>query len=68
MKGDKITDNEAAEVLARMNQTSLHQDKDAQWKYFRTDKRKACVIKQLAMFKKILCSKIQCFLKIEKAS
>lgn len=58
IKGSKITDDGATEVLARMNQTSVHQDKDAQWKYFRTDKTKACVTKQLAMFKKILCSKI----------
>lgn len=46
-----ITGCRVTEVLAKMNQTSAPEDRDAQWMHFRTDKRKGHVTKQLAILR-----------------
>ena len=54
IKGNRTTDVGVTEVLARMNQTSEHQDRDAQSIYFRTRERKAHVTKHLAISENML--------------
>lgn len=57
IKGDKIPDYGVTRVLAGMNQTSAHGDKDAQWTHVRTDERKAHATKQLTILRKLFALK-----------
>lgn len=57
IEGDKITDYVVTRVLAGMNQTSAHWDKDAEWMYVRTDERKHMPQKKLTILRRLFALK-----------